>query len=220
MKKWVAAGVLVTASSCAYYYYYIRPSQRLETLMILTEKRMLEVLTKLKSVYKNQFTKHQKLFRSSRRKFSSNSKEYSDLVSEFYTSLPSIFSDSIDEAIKDFNITREIYDNSWRLLRTNDQISEAFEECKIIVATGHHRKELEVETLRDCLEFCKSKIDIEFLNLEALHLTVSVMEDELKASYGFEIEDIERGYNYFLESLNDYDSVFQMIKEARTIKDY
>ena len=188
--------------------------------MILTEKRMLEVLTKLKSVYKNQFTKHQKLFRSSRRKYSSNSKEYADLVSEFYSSLPSIFSDSIEEVIKDFNITREVYDNSWRMLKTNDQILEAYEESKVIVATGHHRKELEVETLRDCLEFCKSKIDIEFLNIEALHQTVSVMEDELKASYSFEIEDIERGYTNYIDSLNDYDSVFQMIREARTIKEY
>ena len=219
MKKWLAAGALVGVCSGVYYYYCIGPSQRLETLMVLTEKRMLEVLSKLKSVYKNQFTKQQKLFRSSRRKYSSNSNEYSDLVSEFYTSLPSIFSDSIDEVIKDFSITRETYNNSWRMLKTNDQILEVFEECKVILASGHHRKELEVETLRDCLDFCKSKIDVEFLNLEALRLTVSIMEDELKASYGFEIEDIERGYNYFLDSLNDYDSVFQMINEARTIKD-
>lgn len=216
----MAAGIVFAISSFTYYHYRIKPSQRLETLMILTEKRMLEVLTKLKSVYKNQFTKHQKLFRSSRRKYSSNSKEYADLVSEFYSSLPSIFSDSIEEVIKDFNITREVYDNSWRMLKTNDQILEAYEESKVIVATGHHRKELEVETLRDCLEFCKSKIDIEFLNIEALHQTVSVMEDELKASYSFEIEDIERGYTNYIDSLNDYDSVFQMIREARTIKEY
>ena len=61
---------------------------------------------------------------------------------------------------------------------------------------------------------------VEFLNIEALHQTVSVMEDELKASYSFEIEDIERGYTNYIDSLNDYDSVFQMIREARTIKEY
>ena len=166
MKKWVAAGIAFVISSYTYYHYQIKPSQRLETLMILTEKRMLEVLTKLKSVYKNQFSKHQKLFRSSRRKYSPSSKEYLDLVSEFYSSLPSIFSDSIEEVIKDFNITRQVYDNSWRMLKTNDQILEAYEESKVILATGHHRKELEVETLRDCLEFSKSKIDIDFLNIE------------------------------------------------------
>jgi hypothetical protein len=57
------------------------------------------------------------------------------------------------------------------------------------------------------------------MNLETLQTTVSVMEDELKASYGFEIEDIERGYNSFMDSLNDYDSIFQAIREAKYIKD-
>ena len=61
---------------------------------------------------------------------------------------------------------------------------------KTIEATGQQRKELDVETLRDCLEFCKNKIDSDQLTLETLQLTVSIMEDELKATYSFEIEDI------------------------------
>jgi hypothetical protein len=219
MLKWIAAGVVISLSSYTFYHYKIKPSQRLETLMILTEKRMLEVFSKIKSAYKNQFSKHQKLFRSSRRKLSSSSKEYQDLVSDFYSNLPSVFNEAIEETIKEFGISREIYDNSWRMLKNDESIAEAYEESKTIVATGHHRKELEVETLRDCLEFCKSKIDGELMNLETLQTTVSVMEDELKASYGFEIEDIERGYNSFMDSLNDYDSIFQAIREAKYIKD-
>lgn len=161
--------------------------------------------------------KHQKLFRNTRRKLELNSKEYADVVYQFYSNLPSVLNEAIEEVLKEFNVSKEIYEDSWRLLKNEDVIIEAYEDMKTILASGHQRKELDVETLRDCLEFCKSKIDSELMTAENLQLTVSIMEDELKLTYSFEIEDIERGYNAYLDTLNDYDSIFQAIREAKSI---
>lgn len=220
MKKWIILGSLVGISSFLIYKYQIKPKQNLESLLILTEKRMLEILSRIKSAYRTSFLKHQKLFRNTRRKLEINSKEYSEVVFQFYSNLHTVLNEAIEDVLKEFNVSKKIYEDSWRLLKNEDVIIEAYEDMKTIVATGHQRKELDVETLRDCLEFCKSKIDLDQLTDEFLQLTVSIMEDELKSNYGFEIEDIERGYNAYMDNLDEYDSVFQAIREAKTFKDF
>ena len=220
MKKWLAFGSLVGVSSFLVYNLNFKSKGKLQTLTILSEKKMLEILEKIKSEYRSQFTMFQKHFRSSRRKLQKNSREYSDAVSIAYNNLPSILNSSIDEVLKEFNVDREIFDNSWKLLKNEQIICEAFEDIKIITFTGYPKKEIGTETLNEVLEFCKTKLENEYINNENLQMTVSVLEDDIKDLYGFEIEDLEKTYLAYIDVLPDYESIFQAVREAKYVAEF
>jgi hypothetical protein len=215
LKKWLALGGVASLSSFLVYNFAIKTKGKLQTLVILTEKKMLEVFSRIKAVYRSSFAKHQKQFRHGRRKLQRNSPEYAAFVSESYANLPKVFNEAVEEVLKEFDIPKEVYENSWRLLKSEENIFEAHEDLKFIAATGHPRNELQVDTIRDALEFCKSKLENEFSGAESLQLAVSFLEDELKDTYGFEIEEFERGYYAYFEGSNEYDSIFQAIMEVK-----
>lgn len=216
IKKWLAFSGIVGLGSLLVYELQFKSKGKLQNLTILSEKKIMEIFTKIKQAYREAFKKHQKIFRNGRRKLQRNSPEYENFVAEAYSSIPRVFNDTIDEVLKDLNITREIFDNSWKLMKNEEGVFDAFEDIKNITSTGYPRTELQMETVRDALEFCKEKLERELGTTETLQLAVSLLEDDLKDRYGFEIEDFERVYFAYLDSFNDYDSVFQAIRDAKS----
>lgn len=190
----------------------------MQTLVILSEKKMLEVMEKIKSEYRTKFYMFQKHFRTNRRKLQKNSREYAEAVHLAYSSLPNILNTSINEVLKEMSIEREIFDNSWKLLKNEASVCEAFEDVKLLTSTGYLKKDIALETAQEALEHCKSRFDGDF-NHENLHMTVSLLEDEIKDEYGFEIEDLEKAYLSYLELASEYDSIFDAIREAKYVAD-
>ncbi|OMJ88011.1 hypothetical protein SteCoe_10168 [Stentor coeruleus] len=219
VKKWLAIGGLIGLSSFLIYHYRFKPKCKLQTLIILNEKKLIEIFGKIKTSYREAFKKHQKIFRNGRRKLQRSSMEYENFVYESYANIPKVFNDTVDEVLKDLSMTREIFDDSWKLLKNEESVFDAYADMKTITPTGYPRNELQMETIRDALEFCKEKLGGVLDSTETLQLAVSLLEDDLKDRYGFEIEDIERAYCSFMDNFNDYDSVFQAIREAKSVMD-
>jgi hypothetical protein len=219
MKKWLAFGSLLGASSLVVYNLNFKSKGKTQTLTILSEKKMIEVLEKIKIEYRTQFFMFQKHFRSNRRKLQRNSKEYAETVNIAYSSLPNILNQSINEVLKELNIDREIYDNSWKLLKNEQSVCEAFEDLKIITSTGNLKKDIGVEVTQEALEHCKSKFESEYGH-DNLHITVSLLEDEIKDQSGFESEDLEKAYLIYNELAPDYDSIFDAFREAKYVSEF
>lgn len=219
MKKWLAFGGLMGLGSLLVYELKLKTKGKVQTLVTLTDKKILEIFVHIKSHYRDAFKKHQKLFRNGRRKLQRNSQEYANYVFDSYSSLPKIFSDCVDEVLSEQHISREIYENSWKLLKSDESIFEAAEEMKTIITTGYPRTDLPIDTIRDALDFCSEKLGPELRSLESLQLAISVLEDDLKDMYGLEIEDFERGYYSLMEGCNEYDAVFSSVREAKSIID-
>jgi hypothetical protein len=215
--KWVTLGSLMGLGSYLAYQYSLLPKVKVQTLRILSEKKLLEIFARIKVAYRDSFKKYQKIFRNGRRKLQRNSQEYANYVYDSYSNLQKVFDEAVDEVLTELHIPKEVYENSWRILKNDELIFEAAEEMKVISFTGHARPDLSIETIRDALEFCKEKIDSELGSMESLQLAISLLEDELKDTYGFEIEDFEKGYYAYMDNLNDYDSVFLAIKDSKSV---
>ena len=62
MKKWLAFGSLLGASSLVVYNLNFKSKGKTQTLTILSEKKMIEVLERIKIEYRTQFFMFQKHF--------------------------------------------------------------------------------------------------------------------------------------------------------------
>ena len=180
---------------------------------------MLEIFEKIKLAYRESFKKYQKIFRNGRRKLQRNSEEYANFVYDSYANLSKIFNDSINEVLKEMQIPREIYDNSWRVLKNDEIILESAEDMRVVSNLGHFRKDLPIEIIQDSLKLCKERFESEYSNNERLQLVISLLEDELKEAYGIEIEDLEKAYFAFADNFEDYDWLFNAIKDSKTVID-
>ena len=217
MKKWLAVGGLMGLGSLLLYELKLKSKGKTQDLMILSEKRMLDIFIQVKSKYSHSFRKYQKIFRNTRRKLQRNSQEYANCVYDSYASLQKIFNDSIEEVLAENGISKEIFDNTWKLLRNEQVVFEAAEEMRTISLSGKPRNDLSMDTIANALELCKEKLESELGSIESLQLAVCIMEDYVKAMYDFEVEDLEKIYMSYPENFNDYDSVFQAISESKSV---
>ena len=207
----------MSLGSLLYYELKLKSKGKTQVLMILPEKRMLEIFVQIKPNYSHSFRKYQKIFRSTRRKLQRNSNEYANCVYDFYASLQKIFNDSVEEVLNEIDISKEIFDNTWKLLKNDEIIFEAAEEVKALSFSGKPRNDLSIDTISSALELCKEKLELELGSIESLQLAVSIMEDDIKAGYDLEVEDLEKIYMSYPENFNDYDSVFQAINHSKSV---
>ena len=217
--KWLALGGLMGLTSLLFYELKIKSKGKVQTLVILSENKMLDIFNQIKQKYRDSFKKYQKIFRNGRRKHQRNSQEYGNFVYDSYANLQRVFNESVDEVLEENSISKEVYENSWKLLKNDVSIFEAAEDMKIITPSGNLRTDLTMEDVRKCLEFCRDKFDSFPGMTENLQLAVSLLEDDLKLEYGVEIEDIEKWYYAYIGEFEDCDSLFQAIRETKSVID-
>ena len=105
------------------------------------------------------------------------------------------------------------------MLKNDEIILESAEDMRVVSNLGHFRKDLPIEIIQDSLKLCKERFESEYSNNERLQLVISLLEDELKEAYGIEIEDLEKAYFAFADNFEDYDWLFNAIKDSKTVID-
>ena len=87
-----------------------------------------------------------------------------------------------------------------------------------IINKGSISDKLTPEVLKEILEFMKQLLETEFANnnLPIFHV-VALIEDEVFERFRFEIEELERAYEMFLDSFKEFDVIFQTICQYKLI---
>ena len=103
--------------------------------------------------------------------------------------------------------------------RNDPSIFEACERVREVINKGQVTSAFTPGVLKEILEFMKNILEKEYNSQDELEIyqIVTLIEDETFDAYQYEIDEIERAYELYLESFKEYDIIFQTICQCKLL---
>ena len=130
-----------------------------------------------------------------------------------------VYKGCLQDVLEDNNLTLKIFQDTMKLRRIDANINEACEEMREVINKGLVSSELTPEVLKDILEFIRNKIEYECNERDdyTIFRTIILMEDDVFDKYKFEIEEIERAFDLYLDAFKEFDVIFLTIAQCKLI---
>lgn len=217
-KVLIFSGLFSIASLVTYSYLTVR-QVKLDTIYIMSDVVLLNIFHQARKTFSKAYRRSQNNFRKVRRRLERRSAAYWQSITEYFTSLPGLYRESLESVVSDLGFTMKVFDDTMRFRKTDSAIYEACEEMREVINKGALSTELTPEVLKDILDFMRVKLDEECNSNEGLDIyhIVTLLEDEVFDTYHYEVEVIERSYDLYLSSFKEFDIIFQTIGQCKLI---
>lgn len=219
IKPWMVIGGLAALSSLTYIKLFRSKNAKVEVIYILPDEVLLDIFNQIRKRFSKSYKRFQSQFRKQRRKLQRRSEEYWSAVKEYTVGLPVLLRETIKDVLTDSKLSAKILEDTLKLHKIDPNIQEACEELREIPNKGIVSNDLTPEVLNEILEFIKTTLDQEYNNKQNLSLfeIIILIEDEINERFKYEIEEIERAYDLYLDAFKGFDVIFQTISQCKLI---
>jgi hypothetical protein len=220
VKSLVSFGAMILASTAGVFIWRKRKNQGSDFLQrqILTRESYKEITSTIRLKYSQKYWPQVKKFRIERRTYSPSSQIYHNIVVNFQKIIKKLIDESTAEVLKDFRVSKEIFEESVNFYDEDPELKEYGENLIKAIPEETNKSVLSRALTNEILRYFSNRLkekNSECIELDDYLLSTSEIEDEIFKRYNVEMEELTFAVEEYKEYLHEI--VDDMKRETSTL---
>lgn len=208
--KVVAVAVALLAATVALWGCWHRPgafSKPITTVSILSQAALLDLLRTIRQRHSAASVSLRKAARSRRRRHIRDSEAYRQCILHYNDKGRSLLREVSKTVIREMDLTETMVIASCAFYEGDEEVDEAKARLGVVINDTRIPPELDLPKAQEIYLYCRER-SIDALDDSSYDLVVRnvALEDEVWERFGFEMEEVERGFERYRRELKSLET--------------